>query len=327
MYIVISTVGAVKLCFLLFKMLKSVLYVSIVILNNCEFVILSDTNTNLYQNLALLPKDLPKFETSVQCLLNNIDVSLKENRNLRGSLHLIISQTENANSVYIEESFLKMSTYLYDWPKTILHSSHALISFRKPQIYSENIILWFISNINDLVVLKLLRELRDTKLYIIFTCSVCDEKIKRITTNIFAEFSNGNKITVVKFTMAPNYAFWSVYLFAENQCEHRARNDNFIVQKLCFINKNKNSSNYVQSKYVQEPRKMCPVKVIASNYEPYVSFDAKKGFYKGIDIFLLRNFAKQMNTSIEYEFSKLRFNEVHSSESKLDELISHFQKK
>lgn len=66
-----------------------------------------------------------------------------------------------------------------------------------------------------------------------------------------------------------------------------------------------------------EAKSTSNINVMVSHAEPFVYFDVKKQSLKGLDVEIIKNFAKKFNLKINYIVTNETLNEVFSSENRV----------
>lgn len=141
---------------------------------------------------------------------------------------------------------------------------------------------------------------------------------------IFLKFKanmRNNVIVIAKIAMNR----WHFHRFNEFGCSENSAKS---VEVFAECDESDSSENLTYfSNHTKLNGKKCPLTVAATKYEPFTYYDESKGFYKGIDYFLVKAIAQQLQIDVNFiradvnsmalvcVFQALKMGEINSNEN------------
>lgn len=115
--------------------------------------------------------------------------------------------------------------------------------------------------------------------------------------SVFSKFkaSIRNDVVIIA-TMGKN--LWRFYRFVKSDCSENGRGSVEVVAD-CDENERNGMMLHFENNTKLDGKK-CPLVVAATNFEPYTYYNQSRGFYKGIDYFLIENIAKQLQIGVTF---------------------------
>lgn len=238
------------------------------------------------------------------CILKYLQNYFTDQKLTRKSIYLLTNNHENKLRA-IEEKFLMAFHGMENhWLSIQLYSLNDSIEFDVFGKYNRRDFVWFLTDVHEERVIDQLLFNFDSAetahLHLIHFERLSEEQIPT-TFEILSRSCFGRNVNILMAHDVNQWAWYSHSSVREN-CGREV-----ILVEAEFHWQGDRCANAVGNRIIDPtPNKMikenCQLKVGSIHSPPYTFYDEKKGFYKGIEYYMIETIAKKLNRDIVYKF-------------------------
>lgn len=254
-------------------------------------------------------RDKSQSIATSKCIFKYLQDYFDNQRLSRKSIYLLANNHENKLRSIEEEFLIEFHRMKDQWLSIQLSDLDDFIEigrFDSSMLIERRNFVWFLNDIDDEQVLGRLASFNAASaeasyLHLICMRSSSDEQISTVF-EIFFKGSFGKNVNIL---MAYDVDKWTWYSHSSGSNEHCSGNQ--LLAKVEFHWQSDqcvrvNGSHLIERRPSIRTNGRCQLTVGSIHLPPYAYYHEKRGFYKGIEYYMIETIAKKLNRDVIYRY-------------------------